>query len=365
MKSKNLTLLAALGTTAIVSGTPAAALFGPTCVPVVQNCWCTYLVPCPVVDIQANVATAQIRDTLEESQDVVKKTTKIVTQTTQSTGGDIGGLVAGINSIGFNLDGMLQSQIDDFHGLLEGARDQLASVSSLDQIEGMISGAIDSSEIFTIAESIGLSTQDLEALGVSSSTIQAFTDGAFSANQLLEVSSALGIESDTLQAFGIDSSKIMAVASGDLSPETLLQQAQSAGLSLSALESVGISVDSLASLAGSGNIGDAINLIESTGLGNNPLSGLGISTQQLAGIIDGSVSPEEIGAALQAAGVDPRSIILPTGTGEAVNGLGEIVDGFNTTFNIPVDSIDGLRETLDQAAGMVDQYSSLSAEDAL
>lgn len=511
MSLKKYALLTALGTTAIVQPAPASALFGSTCVPRLQNCWCTYLTPCPVADWVTRGTTDDIESTLKKTERTVTDNTKAMRDKTLAMGGDLGGLIPGLNSVGLNFEGLLQSQIDEITGKLEGITGQLeninlavgdfekilsgelnpsiiadkisqagldaldlqslgmdpgtinnllngnlasgdllnvastlglegdllkgigvtpdalrsladgtlslsdlegqimsaanlnlddlaasginvdalrslasgageaqimsvigdlgigdlSSLPSISQLRSIIDGDIDASAIFSLAGAAGFDMSQLESMGINPGTLDALISGNFTPDQIIELSSAIGLGGEALQSFGINAGIIMNIANGEITPESIIHIAQQAGVSTDALRIAGIDIADIAAIAQSGSIADALNLLEQAGIAENPLAGLSISTAQLAGVIDGSISPREIGAILAQNGIDPSAIILPTADGIPVNGFGEIVDNLQTSFNIPVDSISGLRDALNNATFDLDRMASLGADDLL
>lgn len=511
MKLTSLAMVAALGTTAIVQPTPAKALFGFVCVPTLYNCWCTYLKPCPVIDIQKNYTLNGLNDSLGRTSSQKAETNKVLRKQAISQGVDLGGSIPGFDAIGFDLSnlaeeqvnkitdaidgitnqlkniklsasdlaGMLSGQVDptkfmtaiqeaglnafdlqslgvsndSINGLLNGSISQVqfldaasslglqapllkgigitpeaiqslasgdlsigefesviqsasglnlsdlsgagidlnslntiagsmdklsaasligelgigdaATLSNLKQIEGMISGELDSSQIFGIAGSMGLNVDELSSLGVSPQTLEAFRGGSFSAGQLLEISNAMGISGDALNAFGIDPKAIMDLTSGNTSPDSIIRAAQQFGLTTDDLAKSGLSLQDLISVSQSGNMGDALRIIEGSGIGTNPLSKLGITADQIAGVIDGTISPTEIGSILAAQGIDPSAIILPTADGLGVNGLGEALATLETTYNIPIQQISGIQNALEKASQATGGMSSISARELL
>jgi hypothetical protein len=510
MKLKNYALIAALGTTAIVPANQAQAFFGITCIPRLKNCMCTYLKPCPVMDFQLRGSTGQIKRTEQQRVNHLKESQDKLESNVRSLGGEIGGLIPGINSIGIDIEGLAQAQIDQLTSAIEGIQEQIQGVvvasgdiqsilnggidassimtsiresgldtldlqnlgispgaingllnnslnsqqlldvagglnfqgdvlnqlgvtpdtitsivngtmsmddldgilqdsglnltdlsatgidlSQLDQIagsldltsglnvinelgiggldisssigsmKGIVSGDIDSSQIFNIANSVGLSIPNLEQLGVSPDTIVAFQNGGFSASQLLEITRPLGLQGVALEGIGVDAESILSVANGSLTPDEFIKRAQGAGLSINDLSSIGLPLEGIVDISQNGDITSAMSLLENAGLSSNSLAGLGLSGSDIASLSNGSLSQNQISNMIQSAGIDPARIILPGTDGAAINGFGETTNKFTDVINIPMDSIPGLRNALDQTRGINDPILSLSSGDIL
>jgi hypothetical protein len=358
MKLKNYALIAALGTTAIVPANQAQALFGVTCIPRLKNCMCTYLKPCPVMDFQLRGSTEQIKRTEQQRVYHLKESQEKLESNVRSLGGGIGSLIPGINSIGIDIEGLAQAQIDQITSALEGTQKRAQGlVVAAGDIQGILNGGVDASSIMTSIREAGLDTLDLQNLGISPYAINGLLNNSLSPQQLLDVAVGLNFQGEVLNQLGVTPYAITSIVNGTMSMNDLDIILQDSGLNLTDLSATGIDLSQLDQIAGSLDPALGLNVINELGIG--------LSGSAIVSLSNGSLPQNQISNMLQSAGIDPARIILPGTDGAVINGFGDTANKFTDVVNIPMDSIPGLRNSLDQTRGINDPILSLSSGDIL
>ena len=365
MKKTRIALLASVAGLGVSLATPSAAFFGPVCIPHITNCWCTYLVPCPVQD---NGAIAQYSEQLEKLQEqlaVLEKIKDPQEMFMMSLSGQGGFSIPGMSSIGIDLNGLISGDLSSL-GLPAGI--------DINMVRSLAEGDISPTTFMSLAGAAGVDMSALESVGLTPSTLEAIANGNISPEMLLGVSGAMGITpeiaalSDGLAAIGLDDDMIGAIASGQLSPEYLVDMAASAGIDVSTLDSLGLSMDNMMALAeGELSSSEVLGLARNLGLQGNVLANIGIDEKLIQDVASGladvqqirdlaaqadlsefdlaavgldastldalasGISPEQVMGLLQQAGFDQSPL---TSLGIDANMLGQIASG-----QLPPDAI--------------------------
>lgn len=338
MKRTLKTTLAAtflLSTSAFVTTpTPANALFGITCIPRVDNCWCTYLRPCPVGD--------SVHRSLESAQsglyDTAKDKTEEMTKQYERLGSSLGcnnvsGSTPGTNAIGIDINSILNSQISNLNlgslssQGLSALQDQLSQAGiNPSMLQNVLDGNLDPAGFLDMAENLGVTVPDLADMGISLSSLEDLANG----NIDTLMSAGMDRIENELNNLGVNPDLLQNLMGGTLTTEQFLSQA---GVSIPQLNDLGLDLDTLNGLAtgdisglgmpsldailnksmpkidisagtlqdmlvGVGNGGldpsQLLDMAEASGLGSMSLQSLGVSSDTITSLANGSMNPQQL-----------------------------------------------------------------------
>lgn len=324
-----------LSTSAFVSTpTPANALFGVTCVPRLQNCWCTYLVPCPVRENQLRGLESVQSGLIDEAKDNGQEIAKQYTRLGSSLGcNNVSGSTPGVNALGIDINSILNSQLSNLNlgnlssQGLSALQSQLADVGiNPNMLQSVLDGNLDPADFLDMAESLGVDVPDLADMGISLSTLEDLANGnidslmAAGMDRIETELSNLGVNPDLLQdlmggtltteqflsqvgvsipelnRLGLDLDTLNGLATGDISG--LGQPSLDAILS-KAMPKIDISAgtlqDMLAGIENGGiNPSQLLDMAEASGLGSMSLQSLGVSSDTLTSLANGSMNPQQL-----------------------------------------------------------------------
>jgi len=343
---------------------PASA-FGPICVPVMANCFCTYAVPCPTTDMASIVEEAtknvELRKLVTLARELRDPQALIVKLAT----GKLPLSAIGIDAIGIDLSGFATGDLGAIAsglGLPQTAIDLAGNASSLGIDSGMISrlvsGDLRPQDFLAVAKNAGLDLGPLASVGLTESNIMAIAQGKFDPSALLAVAAKNGFGGEVLSGLGIDATMLSDIAQGKLAPEALINTATSLGLDFKVLETVGLDRDTVMRIAqGKFAPDDIIGLAQRSGLDTSAFSKLGIDARMIGDLMAGRTTVDQAVSALSAAGMAPGSMIVPGVGASAATAvvLGEPLRGFvdyARLTSFPLKDIPGLAQSigLSQAA---------------
>jgi len=369
MKTIRLGLIAGAGVLALttLSATRAAA-FGPTCIPRLENCMCTYRVPCPVNDLTTNLKSQLKLDELRKVLEVTQEIKDPQAMLLKIARGDSALGVPGMDSIGIDLDGILSGDLSSL-GLPEQVTQISGSLGKFgltpDTIVNIATGKVSVDEVLDIAVKAGLDMPMLEKAGLSIDTIRSLAAGELDVPTVLGLAKDLGLQGNILRNLGIDEALLVDIANGVVDPDRIAQIARNAGVDLAALENVGLDMNALRDLAGGNGSTALVGILQKAGLDSSVLTDLGVDTQTLARIASGELPKEAISALLQGTGIDPNAITIP-GLGGPIsldNLRPEQLAG--NVLTIPAADVAGLSNVLDSAgsAGAPGQGAAMCSGD--
>jgi plasmid maintenance system antidote protein VapI len=367
-------------TTALSS--PAHALFGPTCIPTLYNCNCTYIKPCPVVDTAKTAKLALENSKLAEALQLMKdlKDPKAFLIKSISGQGTFG--IPGLDSIGIDIAGIANGDLSSL-GLPPGITalaDNLTAVGiDLDMVVAMANGELTPGDFIKVATAAGVDFSALEAAGIDQNTLISLANGDISADTVLGIATNLGVQGNVLTNLGISEDLIQDIASGNVDPQRLLTIAQNAGLDMSALEQAGLTAESITQIANGASPEVLMGMLQSAGYDQSPITALGLDATTLGSIASGALPPSAINNLVQGTGIDPKSIVIPgpngaiSLTGGASSGTsGGAAAGSTPTrptnredmISIPIDSVPGLQNVINTARGITPSGPSTPASSA-
>lgn len=356
----------------------ADALFGLTCIPRLDNCMCTYIFPCPVIDINTNVSTSILLEGLKKQ---TKDQALLTTEATKMNGAvscESSGSLPGLNSIGIDINSIIQSKIPKLNiGNLEipgldSLQSQLQDLNiDTSKLQDVLSGNISPEKFLEIAQQSGIEIDALSDIGLNLGTLQDLASG--------NIDSLLATGMDRLEnelaKNGINADLIQDLASGKITTETFIATANEAGISIPKLGDMGLSLDTLNSLSsgttsgmglagldtltsqtsrinpstkmlqdmltGTQKSSKLISMANEAGLGPMTLKSMGISSSTLNSIASDTMNPQQMlefskalnlkPKALEALGISPE-LITNISTGAApVNSVANIANGSGLT----------------------------------
>jgi hypothetical protein len=330
----------------------ASALFGPVCVPHISNCFCTYLIPCPVADIVGNAQKAIDKTRILEAMQLMKDIKNPQAMLLKVVTGSAGLGIPGIDAIGIDLNGVLSGDLTSL-GLSSEVTKLAGDLQNLGIDANMLgriaSGQVAPADFLTVAEGAGLDLGVLESAGIPKSLIQGIASGNVSSSDLLSVAASIGGKADFLDQIGITPQLFEGIASGNVSPDALFAIAQKSGLDTDALAAVGLDRETVLGIA-SGKGPEAImGIMQRAGLDTSPLSDLGLDNEALAGIMTGKLPASALSQVAAAAGIDPSAIVLP-GMDGPISIPSSRLPNREDIISLPVDSIPGLSAVLSSAS---------------
>ena len=418
MRKSSLLLLSSISMIAISAQTTKVQAFGHVCTPVLQNCWCTYITPCPVLD---SADAQKFFEAVEKQQNVLKSLKEVkdpkeffmmalngqgslslpglsnisidlnslISKGLQSLGlpagidlnmitsladGKIGvdtflnlAKASGVDlstleKVGLNtsvLTALSQGKLD-IKSILgtTGALGITKEISALhdtlskigldgDLLSSLAKGTLSPDSLLSLAKSAGISTDTLNSLGLSNNILQQLANGTLSASDTLQLATNLGEQANVLKNMGITESLIQDIASGSKNITDLTSIIDKFNLSSSVLQATGLDASTLASLANGMTPEQVMGVLQKAGFDQSPLTALGIDASLLGSISSGEISPEAIALLANQAGLDANSITIP--------GINSVLttetdtDKIKDWLTIPVSSVPGLQEVLDQA----------------
>lgn len=357
-----------------VAPTPSHALFGFTCIPRLQNCMCTYLRPCPVIDITSRITTGQLEATTEYQAELQEEVTNLLQEMNKGISCNSVGSLPGMNALSIDINSLIRSQLPNLSldeleiPGLDSLRRQLEDVNlNASMLQDVISGNMTPSQFIDLAEQAGVDMGMLEDMGITLSSLQGLATG--------NVDSLMSMGIDRIQnelgSFGLNTDILEKLASGEITTETFLDAASSVGLDVPQLSDMGLNLDTLNALS-SGDLSvmglpsmDAVlaqvpridispralqdmlggqmdpqrllDMAEASGLGPMTLESMGVSPQTLSSIASGALSPQQLlefssalnfqGVALESLGIN-ESLLSNIATGElSPNSIMNIANG--------------------------------------
>lgn len=334
-----------------IPATPSLA-FGPTCIPRLENCMCTFRMPCPVFDPARYLEERAESLTEEAKTKMMAEVRKPAQDLLQSMRGPTGNII-GLDSIGLDIGGMLNGNLGAL-GLPDFPSDIAKQIHSLgidgNTISMLANGSLTSSDFMELADSFGVDTGMLEQVGLGADAIQAIANGDMNTGDLLGIAKNMGFEGGILSDIGIDAGLIEGIAKGDISPDRIQQIAENAGLDMSALSDVGLDISTIRSLPGMSQ-GEMMGILQDVGLGNSMLDGLGLDASMIGKISSGELPASAINDLVAGTGIDPTAITIPSVNGPISLPKIRPDDRFDN-ITIPAGQIPGLQSILDAAKKM-------------
>ena len=368
-----------LGTSVWVSSAPQADAFGPTCVPRLQNCMCTFLNPCPVADTALRGEMQGALQQFQQQNQILERYSKALDETAKNVACNSTSSLPGLNSIGIDLNGLLRAQLPNLRidqleiPGLDKIREAMAQMQLDPQmLQQVLAGQISPDAFLRMAEAAGVDIGALEDIGVSLTSLQGLATGDTKALMQMGLD-RMGVD---LAQVGLAQDALSQIAAGNLSVDGFLQQAQAAGLSIPQLESFGIPLDTLHTLSSGqlANLGlpniDAVmaqvsrvsvdpatlqgmlsgqmdpsrllSMAEASGLSPSTLQHMGVSPQTLQSIAGGSMNPQQLlemsdalnfkGTALQSLGINQQLLSNIASGSLQPNAITNIAQGAGLTM---------------------------------
>lgn len=309
-RGKTMTWAALLGGTMLLASvaTKADAFFGPVCIPRVQNCWCTFLRPCPVLDPGAIVTTRAWRETTNDQK---KHTEEMATQFSNMSKGmacDAMGSVPGINAVGIDINAILRAQIPNINidaiqtPGLESLRRQMQSLSlDAGMLQEVLGGEMTPEGFLRAAEAAGVNVNQLREMGVTLSSLQELAQGEPSSLMRMGLD-RLGVD---LGAAGMNPDSLRQLAAGQISVDTFLGNAQAAGVNTADLNRMGLGTDVLHNLSSGDLSGQGLPNVESV-LNNTPR--ISIDANRIQQMLAGDMSPSNLLEMAERSGLSPSTL---------------------------------------------------------
>lgn len=322
MKLKSVLVSGLLGATAIVPAQKAEAFFGPTCIPTLHNCYCTYLSPCPASDEVFADFEKQKEETANKINDALKASNDVVSELTKSYSGSTSTLLSGLESLGIDIIDMLPENVNEvFNKLNEidpsvianianGSYDFAALSSELEKLgidprritiptpDGIING---------LGEKASQITSDFEITVDQISGLKDAIDKIESAKNNLESVATSKVVSKISEAAGIDitSKEFMdKMLNGEISSADLIGFLNQQGISDKSLSAMGIQEDSITRLkSGFFQAQDILDLSAPLGIKEQALESLDLGKTKLTELAEGKITTEEFTQAAKRVGL--------------------------------------------------------------
>jgi hypothetical protein len=300
-------MAAVLGSVSVFTVAPAQA-FGPVCVPRLQNCWCTYLRPCPVSDGAVHGTTTQMLAQFNIQNKLSEDLSKQLNETKKNVACNMMGSLPGINAVGLDINALLRAQLPnvDLQQLqipgLDKLSQQLEDLSlNADMLQDVLNGEMTPDQFLNIAEQAGVDLSQLQGIGVTLSGLQGLANGNIDTLMSMGLD-RIGVD---LQGLGLGRNVLNNLAAGDMTVTGFLDMASAAGIGMPQLEAMGLPLSTLQSLS-SGNI-------SALGLPNidailNQVPRIGIDTGTIQAMLGGDVSPQRLLAMAESAGLDAGTL---------------------------------------------------------
>lgn len=355
MLRRKMTIMAGAIAAGAALASPAQALFGPTCIPTLYNCMCTYMVPCPVSDpknfAQQALEGTQLKDTLKLMQDIRDPQTMFLKALRGE--GPVG--IPGLDSIGIDINGLMSGDLSSL-GLPGG--DIATQLSNLgidgNMLASIAKGELDPGALLTVAQNAGLDLSALEGAGLSMDKITALANGELDPSQVLDLASNLNLQAGVLNDIGITEDLLVGISQGTVEAERVLQIAQNAGLSMESLSAVGLDPSTIASLPNAGPEAVA-SVLQKVGYDSSIIGPLGLDAGIISQISTGGLpSAGSIADLAKGTGIDPSAITLPSIDGplSLPGGSTARPQNLQDTITIPAGSVPGLQNAINQATGI-------------
>lgn len=302
------TLFAAvLGSVSFISVLPAEA-FGPTCVPRLRNCMCTYLKPCPVADGAVRASTSDMLAQFNLQKKLTEDLSKQVGEMKKNVACNAMGALPGINAVGLDINALLRAQLPNLQldqlqiPGLDKLKEQLEELSlNADMLQSVLSGTMSPDQFLAIAEQAGVDLGQLQEIGVTLSGLQGLANGNIDTLMSMGLD-RLGVD---LQGLGMGQNVLNKLAAGDMTVTDFVDMASAAGLTMPQLEDMGLSLDTLQNLS-AGNV-------SALGLPNidailSQVPRIGVDTATLQGMLGGDMSPQRLLEMAEGAGIDAGTL---------------------------------------------------------
>ena len=288
--------------------TKADAFFGPVCIPHLINCNCTFLMPCPVFDVQNIITTAAWRETLKTQKKRAEEMTTSFTTMSRSLACNTPGSLPGLNAVGLDINAILRQKIPNLNIStlqapgLDSLKRQMESINlDSNMLQGVLDKNITPDQFLEAAQKAGVNLEQLNDIGIGLSTLGGLAEGDIS--KLVET--GMSRIDQELGKMGMQRDSLQKLASGQLDVDTFLQSAQDVNLSPAKLADMGIKTDMLHDLA-SGKMAKI-------GLpGVDPLTAamprISLDQKHLQAMLSGEVSPANILKMAKSAGLSPSTL---------------------------------------------------------
>ena len=376
MDRKKLTFLAATLAASTSLASPAQALFGPTCIPTLHNCMCTFMVPCPVTDSQGFAQNILENSNLEAQLGVLGEMKAPLGQMMGVMRGQTSFGIPGLDSIGIDLNGLMNGDLSSL-GIPTIGGDFVAQLGNLgidgNTLTAIARGELDVNHFIGVARNAGLDFAMLDQAGLSIDKITALASGQLDTAGLLDMAKGLNLQAGVLKEIGISEDLLIGISKGQINPDRLMQIAQNAGLDMGQLASVGLDPSTIANLPNAGPDFVA-GVLQRSGFDQSITTSLGLDASMIARISTGELPPSAIATLVSGTGIDPAAIVLPglkgpirvtdpdgsnrpTAGGSGMGGADLLPPpsarprNQHDMITIPIDSIPGLRNALDSTKG--------------
>ena len=342
-----------------VAPAPAAAFFGPACVPVVQNCFCTYMIPCPVNDSLANARAALNGADLESARTMMQSIKNPRQAALKALRGDFSNAgIPGLDSIGVDPTAVLNGDISSLSGVLDlppeivGLSEDLTA-AGIDRrfVTSLADGEITPEQFLDLAQKNGLGIDGLDAVGVTTSDITKLVSGELSPSEALDMATRLGMRTDVLRAYGISEQTLIDMAEGDMSLAEFQRMAWNSGLTDEALAKAGLDRATLEAIARGPDPSELVGHLSQAGFDRSGLTALGIDPTSLAAIASGEMSSDQIATIAAGAGLAPDGIVAPGAGGTVARAESGGRAATADMISIPTSSVPGLDEAIAAGGG--------------
>lgn len=313
MSVKRATSIAALAASLTVLASPASALFGPTCIPTLYNCMCTFRVPCPVTDAKGIAQKIMENAQMDEKLFLLRDLKMPHIEMLMAMNGTEAYGIPGLGSLGIDINGLLNGNLASL-----GLPDLKATISAQlknigidgDLISSIAKGELGVNAFIKIAKQAGVDLSALDQIGMGIDKITQLANGALNVSEILDLSKALNLQAGILADIGITEDLIVSISKGEIKPDKLLSLASKAGLDIGDLAGVGLDMDTLTNLANA-SPEKISSILQNTGFGSSIISELGLDAGMIAKISTGELPPNAINQLVKGTGIDPSAITIP------------------------------------------------------